>query len=103
VNDEAAEQQIRKMLQRSHVEMAAVDFFHCRTDRSWTRDFCPIFVRDERAKPVILDWQFNGWAKYDNWQVDDAVPAAIAGRLKMRAVQPKIGQRRSCSKAGAST
>ena len=101
VNDGAAEEAIRKLLKRTHVEMAAVDFFHCRTDRSWTRDFCPIFVRDEDGKPVILDWQFNGWAKYDNWQVDDAVPAAVAARLKMRAVQPKLGRRRVVLEGGS--
>src|SRR5437868_5479681 len=70
VNDDAAEHQVRKLLTRTGVELAAVDFFQCRTDRSWTRDFCPIFVRDEKGKSTILDWQFNGWAKYDNWQVD---------------------------------
>ncbi|HYP06551.1 MAG TPA: agmatine deiminase family protein [Bryobacteraceae bacterium] len=101
VNDAEAEQQVRKLLKRAHVEMAAVDFFECRTDRSWTRDFCPIFVRDERGEVVILDWQFNGWAKYANSDVDDAVPAAIAARLKMRAVQPKLGRRRIVLEGGS--
>jgi agmatine deiminase len=101
VNDEASEQQVRKLLKKAHVELAAVDFFQCRTDRSWTRDFCPIFVRDERNKPVVLNWQFNGWAKYDNWQVDDAVPSAIAARLKLREVQPKLGRRRVVLEGGS--
>jgi agmatine deiminase len=39
---------------------------------------------------VITDWQFSGWAKYDNWQLDNAVPSAIARRLKMPRVQPKL-------------
>jgi agmatine deiminase len=81
--------------------MAPVDFLECRTDRSWCRDFCPIFVRDERDKPVILDWQFSGWAKYDNWQVDDAVPASIAANLRRRAVQPKLGRRRIVLEGGS--
>src|SRR5687768_3563529 len=58
VNDPSTEQQVRKLLKRSNVESAAVDFSHQRTDRSWTRDFCPIFVRDARDKPVVLNWQF---------------------------------------------
>ena len=53
VNDADAEQKARQLLKKAHADLAAVDFFHCRTDRSWTRDYCPIFVRDERGRPVI--------------------------------------------------
>lgn len=101
VNDDASEQQARKLLKSTGVEMTAVDFFPCRTDRSWTRDFCPIFVRDERGKPAVLNWQFNGWAKYDNWQVDDAVPSAIAKRHRMREVVPKLGRKRIVLEGGS--
>jgi agmatine deiminase len=100
VNDEPAERSARKLLKQSHVGTEAVDFFHYRTDRSWCRDFCPTFARDERGKPVVLNWQFNGWAKYDNWQVDDAVPSAIAAALRMREVQPKLGRRRVVLEGG---
>ena len=31
--------------------------------------FLPDIRPDERGRPVITDWQFNGWAKYDNWQL----------------------------------
>ena len=101
VNDDETEQRARKMLRQVHAEMAAVDFFVCRTDRSWTRDFCPIFVRDERGKPQITNWRFNGWAKYPNSETDDAVPSHIARRLKMREVQPKIGRRRIVLEGGS--
>jgi agmatine deiminase len=101
VNDEASEQNARKLLKSAHADSPTVDFFQCRTDRSWTRDFCPIFVRDDRAKRVITDWQFNGWAKYDNWQTDDAVPAAIAARLGVKAIQPKLGRRRVVLEGGS--
>src|SRR5687768_17596142 len=84
VNEPDAEQQVRKMFRKSHVGMDAVDFLHCPTNRSWTRDYCPIFVRDERGRAVITDWQFNGWAKYDDWEVDDRVPEEIAKRLRLR-------------------
>jgi agmatine deiminase len=90
VNDGDAEQRVRKLLTRAHAEMAAVDFLHCPTNRSWTRDYGPIFVHDEHGQVDITDWQFNGWAKYDNWQVDDAVPAQVAHRLGMRSVKPGL-------------
>jgi agmatine deiminase len=90
IGDEEAEQRARKALVRTQVEIAAVDFFRCPTNRSWTRDYCPIFVRDERDRVVITDWQFNGWAKYDNWQLDNAVPSKIAKRLGLQRVEPKL-------------
>jgi len=60
--------------------MSAVEFYHVRTDRSWTRDFCPIFVKDHTGV-WILNWQFNGWAKYPNSENDNAVPEALSEHL----------------------
>lgn len=101
VNEEAAAERARRMLAQAHADLTAVDFFVCPTDRSWTRDFCPIFVRDETGRPVITDWRFNGWAKYSNWQTDDAIPSAITRRLRMRNVQPKLGRRRIVLEGGS--
>jgi agmatine deiminase len=101
VNDEAAEQRARKMLAQSHTDLAAVDFDRIPTDRSWTRDFCPIFVRNAAGRPVITNWHFNGWAKYPNWEADDAVPSQIARRLGIREVQPKLGRRRIVLEGGS--
>jgi agmatine deiminase len=101
VNDEDAERKARKFLKAAHADLAAVHFFHCKTDRSWTRDYCPIFVRDHHGKIVITDWWFNGWAKYGNWQVDDAVPSQVAAAFGMKAVQPKLGRRRIVLEGGS--
>ena len=101
VNDADAEQRARRMLRKAHADLAAVDFVHCRTNRSWTRDYCPIFVRDITGAVVITDWRFNGWAKYPNWEVDDAVPLAIAKRLGLEAVQPVLGERRIVLEGGS--
>ncbi len=81
VPDAAARASARKVFAKSGVKMDMVDFFVCPTDRSWTRDFCPIFVHDEAGRVVATDWKFNGWAKYKNWKRDNAVPAAIANKF----------------------
>ncbi|MEJ7606734.1 MAG: agmatine deiminase family protein [Bryobacteraceae bacterium] len=101
VNDEPSEANARASLKRAHVAMETVDFLHCQTDRSWTRDYCPIFVKDYGENTVIADWHFNGWAKYDNWQADDAVPGAIAKRQHIREVQPELGGRRIVLEGGS--
>ncbi len=77
------------VLRQCGVEMNAVEFFDIPTDRSWTRDFCPIFVKSA-GQVTVTDWNFNGWAKYDNWRRDNAVPAEIARRLGLPRVQPGL-------------
>lgn len=101
VNAADTERRVRRMLKRSHANLAAVDFHHIRTDRSWTRDYCPIFLRDPKGRLVAGDWLFNGWAKYSNWQTDDAVPAQIADGVGMRTVRPQLGRRRIVLEGGS--
>jgi agmatine deiminase len=48
------------------------------TDRAWLRDSAPTGVIDAAGRVVLLDWAFNGWAKYDNWRLDAQVGAAMA-------------------------
>ena len=81
IADSDTEQKARRVLKRSGAQTEAVEFFHLLTDRSWTRDFCPIFVRDTAGQQCVLNWQFNGWAKYSNSQHDDAVTAELAQQI----------------------
>src|SRR6202161_631757 len=54
VQDVDLDQKVRRTLKRCGAEMGGVEFFRLPTDRSWTRDFCPIFVRDAEGKPTML-------------------------------------------------
>ena len=84
VGDAAAEHNARRLLQKAHADLHAVEFFPHATNRSWARDFGPLFVKNPRGEVAITDWKFNGWAKYDNFAADDAAPAFVARALKMR-------------------
>jgi agmatine deiminase len=84
------ERTARRIFEKSGVNLAAVDFYICPTDRSWTRDFCPIFVHGEAGQPVITNWKFNAWAKYANHRRDNAAPDFIARKLGMAQVKPGI-------------
>src|ERR1700761_596273 len=66
------ERQARRVLRKTGAEMAAVEFFHCPTDRVWTRDYAPLFVRNRKGAVAAVKWRFNGWAKYPNHKQDDA-------------------------------
>src|SRR6476661_6662089 len=46
VKDAPLEKKARALLKRVGVDLGRVDFFRVPTDRSWTRDFCPLFVKD---------------------------------------------------------
>jgi agmatine deiminase len=95
VQDAAAERGAASVLRRAGADLDRVDFFRIPTDRSWTRDFCPTFVRDRAGRVAAVDWKFTGWAKYPNHRRDDAVPARLAPRLRMRRLAPaaRVGGR----------
>ena len=84
VDDAASERRARRLLTRVGVDLGRVDFFRFPTDRSWTRDYCPLFVRGDGGDVALTSWRFNGWAKYPNWRRDNAVPGRIARRLERR-------------------
>ena len=82
------EQKARRVLNKSGAQMEAVEFWTVPTDRSWTRDYCPIFVRNPRGERAILDFRFNGWAKYPNSERDNSVTLTITPELGLRSWTP---------------
>src|SRR5271154_4159748 len=95
VNSAAHEKHVRDILKRVGVDLKRVQFFRFATNRGWTRDFGPIFGR--RAKPrrevAIARFRFNAWARYPDWQKDDAIPGQVARRLKYRILPVRYGGR----------
>jgi agmatine deiminase len=94
INDRAAEETARRILRKAGANLDAVDFFYIPTDRGWTRDYCPLFVknraRGQNAEVALTNWRFNAWAKYDDWTRDAAVPNKLAAALKLRAWEPGL-------------
>ena len=104
VENDAAEAKARALLVRAQVlpQKAAdpgstagnVKFFRMRTNRAWTRDYAPIFVR-RQARPgdrypavAATAWRFNGWAKYKDWRLDAAIATKIVEQLQIPVWQP---------------
>lgn len=81
VKDGALEEQARRVLKKVGAQMEAVEFFTYPTNRVWTRDYGPLFVKNARGGVGLTAWQFNAWAKYDDWQLDRAVPARLTKEL----------------------
>jgi agmatine deiminase len=101
VNDVRAEGRARGQLRRAGVDLARVEFFPIATDRVWTRDYGPYFVRNPAGSVAATDWGFNGWAKYDDWQRDDAAAGQILARLGVRSWRPEVAGRRVILEGGS--
>src|SRR5438105_15422086 len=47
---------IRRILKKCHVDLTAVHFFHLATDRSWIRDYGPLFVKNRAGEVAASHW-----------------------------------------------
>jgi agmatine deiminase len=101
IESAAAERIARRVLVKSGADLDAVEFFRVPTNRSWTRDYGPIFVRNAKGEAGITDWHFNGWARYDDFKKDDAATKKILPRLKLRAWEPMHKGRRVVLEGGS--
>lgn len=90
VNDAEAERRARRILSRVHANMSQVHFRHWPTNRIWTRDSGPIFIRKTAVHDTVAvtNWQFNAWAKYEDWQLDNELPTRVAELLGMPSFTP---------------
>ena len=77
------ERAARQVLEQVGVEASRVVFSRFPTNRGWTRDSGPIFVRKGGTDPevAIARFRFNGWARYRDWKKDDRVPELAARAL----------------------
>jgi len=87
--------QARRVLAAVGVDLEQIDFLRIPTDRGWTRDTGPIFVRHEGppARLAIARFHFNAWAKYPEWKKDDRIPERAAARYKYKLFPIRAGKR----------
>lgn len=83
----------REILKRSGCDLRKIQFVVHPTNRGWTRDTGPIFVKrklprtrsqEARTETSIVHFHFNGWAKYNNWRKDTKVPETAARVLRKK-------------------
>jgi agmatine deiminase len=92
VRHRAEEKSARRVLLRTGCDLRKVSFVTHPTNRGWTRDSGPIFVKrkspgrrvpDAKSRSAIVHFHFNGWAKYPNWRKDTKVPETAARVLRL--------------------
>lgn len=85
-----------RYLSRAGAPLHQVEFLTHRTNRGWTRDSGPVFVRSEAGRTpetAIVHFHFNAWAKYPDWQKDRRVPEMAARYLGKRLFDAHAGDR----------
>jgi agmatine deiminase len=95
VNSQPHEVKARRVLGRVGVDLQDVEFFQISTNRGWTRDFGPIFVKRDFpcSQVAIARFQFRAWARYSDWQLDDWIPERVAPMLQLPIVSVEQGGR----------
>ncbi|GGK29754.1 agmatine deiminase [Yeosuana aromativorans] len=86
VADDKLKKKVHDMLVTAHVNISNISFIIHKTNRSWMRDSGPIIVKNG-TKREALNFNFNGWAKYTNFQLDKHVPSKVANHLNIPLVQ----------------
>jgi agmatine deiminase len=105
VNSREEREQARRILAKTGADLDRVDFFLVPTNRGWTRDYGPIFVKKTDAQgpggTAITNWHFNSWAKYDDWQKDDAATRQLIPKLKLPFWEPCHKRKRIVLEGGS--
>lgn len=82
----------RRTLEKVGANLANVRFLEHALDRGWMRDCSPAFVhRGEAVEAVRFD--FNAWAKYDNFALDATAAAFLAETNDLACVSAMHGGR----------
>jgi agmatine deiminase len=105
VENRAAEARVKAILRKSGTDLDAITFFHVPTDRGWMRDSGPIAVAGavagEMQKPSLLNFVFNGWAKYSDHKKDARAVERANRKLKRHVVLPEHKGRRVVLEGGS--
>ena len=103
VQDGGHEARAQRSLDSVGVDPSHVEFWRIPTDRGWTRDYGPIFLRHDGSRPevAVADFAFNAWAKYPDWQKDNAATRKVAKRLGLQVLTCRIQGRPFVLEGGA--
>lgn len=92
VRDADEEAEVRGHLVKLKARTEHVRFNHLPTNEPWCRDHGPIFVkREANPRLAVVNWDYNAWGwKYPPFDLDDAVPHALAEKLALPVYSPGI-------------
>src|ERR1043165_8146885 len=73
----------------SHGALKSVRLHLVPNDSVWLRDSAPTGVVADDGSVALVNWKFNAWAKYPNYEQDAQVGAAIERITKLKRIEPR--------------
>ena len=95
-HDETVAENARTLLSAHGVKEEKYRLHPVSSDRVWLRDSAPTGVIRADGQVELVNWGFNGWAKYDNYKKDAEIGrhiARITGLPRIEPVRPDNGER----------
>jgi agmatine deiminase len=89
-----------KVLKSVNADLSNIEYFIKKTDRGWLRDSSPFFIK-EKKKLTAVNFKFNGWAKYNDYKLDDKIPSLISNKLKIEKITVGHNNKRVVLEGGA--
>jgi len=83
-----------------NADLSNIEFFIIKTNRGWMRDSSPFFVK-EKNQLTVIDFKFNGWAKYNDYKLDDKIPTFISNKIKLKKITAEYKNRKVVLEGGA--
>jgi agmatine deiminase len=87
-HDEATEEQAWHCLHMHEVRKSRYSLHRCATDRVWLRDSAPTGVHLQDGAVRLVDWDFNAWAKYENFAHDRLIGSMVEEQTGLTRREP---------------
>ena len=88
VQSKIHEAKAEAVLKSINSDISNIEFYILQTNRNWLRDAGPQFVENQNGETVLINFDFNAWAKYDNYKLDAKIPKMISEKLKLKRITP---------------
>jgi agmatine deiminase len=101
VESKEHQQKAMKVLSDIGAELNNIKFFVLKTDRGWMRDSGPAFVKNGSGEIALVNFIFNGWAKYSNYKKDAKLSSYISKKFNFQRFIPIHNGRQVCLEGGS--
>jgi agmatine deiminase len=88
-HDETVAENARTLLGAHGVKEESYRLHPVSSDRVWLRDSAPTGVIRADGKVELVNWGFNGWAKYDNYKKDAEIGRQIERLTGLPRIEPR--------------
>ncbi|MBU6295445.1 MAG: agmatine deiminase family protein [Planctomycetes bacterium] len=92
---------VRDQLSRAGADLSMIDLISSATDRVWLRDSGAATVLDPGLGRLLVNWRFNGWAKYANCRKDARMGEVMATFTGLNMEKPRWMGKRIVLEGGA--